>query len=349
MDEEESEANMGKVGIAVVGAGYWGPNLVRNFVADEGCEVRWVCDLDKDRAAKLAGRYGITGVTDDLAEVLADPQVQGVAIATPAQTHAGIAEACIAAGKDLLIEKPLAADVKTGRAIVEKADNAGTIVMTDHTFCYTSTVAKIRDLVQSGDIGDFGYYDSVRVNLGLVQADVDVVWDLAPHDFSIIDFITPDRVRPVSVSAVGSDPLGVGHACVAYVTIRMSNGAIAHVHLNWLSPVKIRTVIIGGSEKMLMWDDTKPAQRLSIYESGAQIGDLSERERREVLVQYRSGDMVAPAIAEKEALAEVVSEFRQCIESRRKPATDGWAGLRVLEMLDAASVSLRTGGAPVFL
>jgi predicted dehydrogenase len=338
---------MGQVGIAVIGAGYWGPNLVRNFTADEGCTVRWICDLDTERAMRLANRHGVPGVTADLAEVLADPEVDGVAIATPARTHAGIAEACITAGKDMLIEKPLAANLEAGRAIAEMADAAGAVLMTDHTFCYTSVVGRIRDLVQSGDIGSFGYYDSVRVNLGLVQSDVDVIWDLAPHDFSIIDYIVPDGVRPVSVSAVGSDPLGVGHVCVAYVTVRMSNGAIAHVHLNWLSPVKIRTVIIGGSEKMLMWDDTKPAQRLSIYESGAQLGDLSERERREKLVSYRSGDMVAPAIPETEALGGVVAEFLHCVESRRKPATDGWSGVRVLEMLDAASVSLRTGGAPV--
>jgi predicted dehydrogenase len=338
---------MGQVGIAVVGAGYWGPNLVRNFTADEGSTVRWVCDLDTDRAARLAGRYGVQGVTGDLGEVLADPDVDGVAIATPARTHAGIAEACIAAGKDMLIEKPLASTLDAGRANAEIAEAAGAVLMTDHTFCYTSTVARIRHLVQSGDIGSFRYYDSVRVNLGLVQADVDVIWDLAPHDFSIIDYILPDGVRPVSVTAVGSDPLGVGHACVAYVTVQMSDGSIAHVHLNWLSPVKIRTIIIGGSDKMLMWDDTKPAQRLSIYESGAQLGDLSERERREALVSYRIGDMVAPALPETEALGAMAAEFRTCIENRSKPATDGWAGVRVLELLDAASRSMAAGGSPV--
>ncbi len=335
---------MGQTGIAVVGAGYWGPNLVRNFAADEGSTVRWVCDLDLARAGRLAGRYGVTGVTDSLTEVLADPDVRGVAIATPARTHGKIAEACIEAGKDVLIEKPLAADVESGRAIVEKADAAGAIVMTDHTFCYTSAVGRIRETVRGGDLGSFHYYDSVRINLGLVQSDVDVIWDLAPHDFSILDFIVPDGVNPVSVSAVGSDPLGVGHACVAYVTVTMSNGAIAHVHLNWLSPIKVRSVMIGGSDRMLVWDDTRPTQRISIYDTTATIGDLSERERREALVSYRIGDMVAPALPEVEALAEVAREFREAIESRRAPATDGWAGLRVLTLLDAASRSLESGG-----
>jgi predicted dehydrogenase len=187
----------------------------------------------------------------------------------------------------------------------------------------------------------------VRINLGLVQADVDVMWDLAPHDLSIIDFIMPDDVVPVSVSAVGSDPLGVGHACVAYVTVHLSNGAIAHMHLNWLSPVKVRSVMIGGSDRMLVWDDIKPAQRLSIYDAGADLGDMSEPSRREALVAYRIGDMVAPALPEVEALSRVAAEFRTAIETRDAPETDGWSGLRVLAMLDAAARSLEAGGASV--
>lgn len=336
-----------KTGIAVVGAGYWGPNLVRNFAGAENVDVRWVCDLDGGLAAGLAERFKVERWTTSLADVLADPDVAGVAIATPAGTHAVIAEACFDAGKDVLVEKPLASNLEEGRSLVRKADDTGRVLMIDHTFCYTSTVQHLRDVIRSGEIGDFQYYDSVRINLGLVQSDIDVIWDLAPHDLSILDFILPDDVVPVTVTAQGSDPLGVGHACVAYVTIEMSNGSLAHLHLNWLSPVKVRTILIGGSDKMMVWDDLKPTQRLSIYDAGARLGDLSEPRRREALVSYRIGDMVAPAIPEKEALGRVAAEFVQAIKTRQAPATDGRAGLRVLELLDAARRSLDASGTPV--
>jgi predicted dehydrogenase len=279
--------------------------------------------------------------------VLADDAVSGIAIATPVTTHAPIAAACFAAGKDVLLEKPLADSLDAGLALVEHAESAGAVLMVDHTFCYTSSILHIRDLVQDGDLGLIQYYDSIRINLGLVQTDVDVMWDLAPHDFSIIDFILPEDVFPVSIAAVGSDPLGVGHVCVAYVTVTLSNGSMAHMHLNWLSPVKIRKVMIGGSKRMLVWDDTKPAQRLSIYDAGADLSDASESNRREALVAYRVGDMIAPALPEVEALSRVAAEFRTAINDRTNPATDGRSGLRVLAMLDAASRSLQEGGRSV--
>ena len=334
-------------GIAVVGAGYWGPNLVRNFSGASHSEVRWVCDLDGDLAASLAGRMRVERSTASLDDVLSDPDVAGVAIATPAGTHAAIAAACFDAGKDVMVEKPLASNLAEGKALVDQAERLGRILMTDHTFCYTSTVQHLRDVIRSGEIGDFQYYDSVRINLGLVQSDIDVIWDLAPHDLSILDFILPAGIKPVSVAAHGSDPIGVGHACVAYVTIEMSNGSIAHLHLNWLSPVKVRTILVGGSQKMMVWDDLKPTQRLSIYDAGAQLQDLSEPRRREALVSYRIGDMVAPAIPEKEALGRVAAEFLRAIDTRETPATDGRAGLRVLELLDAAQRSLEAGGVPI--
>jgi predicted dehydrogenase len=320
---------------------------VRNFAADEGSTVRWVCDLEGERAEQLAGRFGVERATSNLKDVLKDDDVSGVAIATPVATHSDIAAACLDAGKDVLIEKPLADSLKAGLAIVEHAESVGAVLMVDHTFCYTSSIRRIRDLVRGGDLGSIQYYDSVRINLGLVQSDVDVMWDLAPHDFSIIDFIMPDDVVPVSVAAVGSDPVGVGHVCVAYVVVHLSNGAIAHLHLNWLSPVKIRSVMIGGSQRMLVWDDVKPAQRLSIYDIGADLQDTSEPHRRETLVAYRVGDMVAPALPEVEALSRVVAEFRTAIAKRSTPETDGWSGLRVLAMLDAATRSLEEGGASV--
>lgn len=333
----------------MVGAGYWGPNLVRNYVQSDDCDVRWICDLDSDRAETLARRFGVARWTRSLADVLGDANVQGVAVATPARTHAAIADACLDAGKDVLIEKPLATSVEQGRALVAKAEQTERIVMTDHTFCYTETVRHLRSVIRSGEIGEFRYYDSVRINLGLIQSDVNVIWDLGPHDLSILDFILPVDIEPVVVTAQGSDPLGVGHACIAYVAIEMSDGSLAHLHLNWLSPVKVRTILIGGSEKMMVWDDMRPAQRLSIYDASARLQDLPDSRRREALASYRIGDMVAPAISEKEALVRVVTEFTQSIRTRQPPATDGHAGLRVLELLDAAGRSLEAGGVPVRL
>lgn len=282
---------MRETGIAVVGAGYWGPNLVRNFVADEGCTVRWVCDLDGDSAARLAGKFGIERSTLRLEDVLADDEVSGVAIATPVGTHAAIAAACFDAGKDVLIEKPLAHSLEAGIQLVKHAESVGSMLMVDHTFCYTSSVQHISEQIRGGALGSVQYYDSVRINLGLVQSDVDVMWDLGPHDFSIIDYIMPDDVVPVSVAAQGSDPLGVGHACVAYITVHLSNGAIAHMHLNWLSPVKIRSILIGGSNKMLVWDDINPAQRLAIYDAGADLSDASTPDRVKALVANRKSTL----------------------------------------------------------
>ncbi len=345
--QQLENVGMSQTGIGVIGAGYWGPNLVRNFNSSESADVRWVCDIDEDAAARLARRFGVERWTSSLDDVLADESVSGVAIATPAGTHGPIAERCFDAGKDVLVEKPLANDLDVGRRLVDRADAEGRVLMTDHTFCYTGTVQYLRQALRAGDIGDFQYYDSVRINLGLVQSDIDVIWDLAPHDLSILDFILPDGITPVSVAAQGSDPLGVGHPCVAYVSIQLSNGAIAHLHLNWLSPVKVRTILIGGSDRMMVWDDLKPTQRLSIYDSGATLETDSEAVRRRALVSYRIGDMVAPAISETEALALVAQEFVQSIENRSAPATDGHAGLRVLELLEAARRSLEMDGSPV--
>jgi predicted dehydrogenase len=332
------------VTIAVVGAGYWGPNVARNIALSDLTQLSWICDLDTDRAARLARHFGEARVTSDLNEVLDDVSVDGVAIATPVATHASIAEACLKAGKHVLIEKPLASSVSEGSALVELARSEGVVLMTDHTFCYTAVVARIRDMVHGGELGDLLYYDSVRVNLGLVQSDIDVFWDLAPHDLSILDFVLPHAVRPVSVSAWGADPLGVGRDCIGHLSLALSNGALAHAHLNWLSPSKIRTTIIGGSRRMLIWDDLRPAQRLSVFDAGVDIDDSDEVSRLEALVSYRIGDMVAPSLPEREALKSVVEEFAASISESRAPLTDGAAGLRVLEVLAAADRSRASQG-----
>jgi predicted dehydrogenase len=328
------------LGVAVVGAGYWGPNLVRNLSSVPEIDLRWVCDLDRQRAERVVGRYSSIGTTASLDDVLADPSVQAVAVATPARTHAELVERCLRAGRHVLVEKPLALDVADAERLVELARRAGLVLMCDHTYCYTPAVDELRRLVHSGEIGSLQFIDSVRINLGLVQPDADVLWDLAPHDLSILENILPADIHPTAVSAQGSDPIGAGKACVAYLNVRLSNGGIAHLHANWLSPIKVRTMIVGGSRRMVVWDDLNPPQRLSVYDSGVDLQTSSDAHR----VSYRTGEVRAPALPEREALRGVAVEFLRSIREGRAPLTDGLSGLRVLRVLEAASRSLRAHG-----
>jgi predicted dehydrogenase len=340
---------MEPVGVAVVGAGYWGPNLVRNLGSFEGTTVRWVCDIDIDKARQAAKQAGARA-TDSLDDLLSDPGVEAVAIATPAATHVDVALACLESGRHVLVEKPLAMSVADGEKILTLAATGDRVLMCDHTYCYTPAVRKIRDWIRSGTLGNVQYVDSVRINLGLVQHDVDVFWDLASHDLSILDFILPEECRPEAVSAHGADPLGSGQSCVGFLTMPLAQGGIAHVNVNWLSPTKVRRTIIGGSERIVLWDDLDPAQRLSMYDKGVDLQTPIEgEERRRALISYRVGDMVAPALPEVEALELVVREFAAAVRERRPALTDGFAGVRVLGILEAASRSLDMGGESVQL
>jgi predicted dehydrogenase len=337
------------LGVAVVGAGYWGPNLARNFASGPDWDLRWVCDLDQARAQKAAGSSGAR-TTPDLADVLADPDVHAVAIATPASTHSGIALQAIDAGKHVLVEKPLASNYADGEAIVVAAEQQGLVLMCDHTFCYTPAVQYLKSIVDDGTLGDVQFFDSVRINLGLVQHDIDVLWDLAPHDLSILDYVLPDGLRPVAVAAHGADPIGAGQDCVAYLTLQLPGGAIAHVHVNWLSPVKVRMTMIGGSRRTAVWNDMDPVMRVSVFDRGVDMVpqesmDLDTRARSRIA--YRTGDIHAPALSGQEALAGMVAEFAASIREGRPPRTDGRAGLRVLDILEAASQSLAYKGAVV--
>ncbi|MGH9119373.1 MAG: Gfo/Idh/MocA family protein [Acidimicrobiales bacterium] len=339
---------MKPIGMAVIGAGYWGPNLVRNILRRDDATLRWVCDLDINQAAKAVGRQSTVPITDDLDIVLDDPNVAAVAIATPAHTHTSVALACIDAGKHVLVEKPLATSVDEGRKLVDAARDAGVVLMCDHTYCYTPTVQRIHQLVRGGELGEIQYVDSVRINLGLVQSDIDVFWDLAPHDLSILDFVLADDARPVSVAAHGADPIGAGHSCVGYLTLPLANGGIAHAHVNWLSPTKVRTMHVGGSRRMLVWDDMHPAQRLSVHDRGVDLeGPMNLEARRDTLISYRVGDMIAPALGETEALQNVIAELVGAIRERRPAATGGESGLWVLEVLEAIDRSIDRGGAMV--
>jgi predicted dehydrogenase len=340
------------IGMAVIGAGYWGPNLVRTVLATADLRLQWLCDLDIERARTTLGPYTTVRATSSYDEVLADPGVAAVAIATPAATHFDLVRAALDAGKHVLVEKPLTSSAAEGDKLAALARRSGLVLMCDHTYCYTPAVRRIRDLVRGGEIGEVQFVDSVRINLGLVQPDVDVLWDLAPHDLSILDFVLPDDVRPVAVAAHTSDPIEARRACVAYLSVWLSNGALAHVHVNWLSPTKIRTTVFGGSRRTIVWDDTNPAGRLAIHDRGVdrlEADSLRGAERHQALISYRTGDTLVPALPEREALMSVMAEFSAAIADSRPALTDAEAGLRVLQLLEAASRSADSGGARVAL
>jgi len=341
---------MTPIGLAVVGAGYWGPNLVRSASATPELSLRWLCDLDAERAKRVLGPGSTVASTSSFEEVLADPGVAAVAIATPAATHFDLARAALEAGKHVLVEKPLTPSVAEGLKLAELAQRSDLVLMCDHTYCYTPAVQRIRQLIKDGEIGDIQFVDSVRINLGLVQPDVDVLWDLAPHDLSILDFVLPDDVTPVAVAAHKGDPLGTGRACLAYLSVWLSNGALAHVHVNWLSPTKIRTTLFGGSRRTIVWDDMNPVARVMIHDRGVDVVGaeaLGPDERRQALISYRLGDMYAPALPEREALRNVMSEFASAISEGRAPLTDAMFGVRVLALLEAATRSADNDGAKI--
>ena len=334
--------------VAVVGAGYWGPNLARNFRASPEWELAAICDVDRMRAQRLAELFGNVAVVTDLDELLTDPNLDAVAVATPAHTHHPVVMSALRAGKHVVVEKPLADSRARGLELVREADERGLILMADHTYCYTPAVMKIRELVADGQLGDILFIDSVRINLGLIQRDVDVFWDLAPHDLSIMDFILPGGLNATSVAAQGADPLGTGKSCIGYLSIPLEGGGLAHAHVNWLSPTKIRQMVVGGTKRTLLWDDLNPQQRLSVYDRGVDLAQqpANAAEREAAIVSYRLGDTWSPALPELEALSAMVSEFADSIRTLRAPRTDGRAGLRVLSILEAATRSLGKAGSP---
>ncbi|GGK98045.1 oxidoreductase [Salinibacterium xinjiangense] len=334
--------------VAVIGAGYWGPNLARNFRASTDWELAAICDLDRGRAEKLADSLGGIPVVTDLDQLLADPELDAVAVATPARTHHSVVISALHAGKHVVVEKPLADSREHALEMVREADERGLILMADHTYCYTPAVMKIRELIEDGALGDILFIDSVRINLGLIQPDVDVFWDLAPHDLSIMDFILPGGLNATTAAAQGADPLGAGKSCVGYLSLPLEGGAIAHVHVNWLSPTKIRQMVVGGTKRTLVWDDLNPQQRLSVYDRGVDLTQVSTTaaDRAAATVSYRLGDTWSPALPEREALSAMATEFADSIRLARAPRTDGHAALRVLSVLEAATRSLALSGAP---
>ncbi len=341
---------MSPIGLAVIGAGYWGPNLVRTTMVTPALQLHWLCDIDEERARTVLGRYSTVKATTRYEEVLADPAVSAVAIATPAATHFDLVRAALEAGKHVLVEKPLTSSVSEAVKLADLAEQFRLVLMCDHTYCYTPAVRRIRELIRGGEIGELQYVDSVRINLGLVQPDIDVLWDLAPHDLSILDFVLPEEVTPVAVAAHTVDPIGNGRACLGYLSVWLSTGALAHMHVNWLSPTKIRTTLFGGSRRTIVWDDMNPAARLMLHDRGVDRtpgGALAPDDRRQALISYRVGDIQVPALPEREALMSVLAEFAGAIAEHRHPLTDGRAGIRVLQLLEAATRSADDGGTRV--
>ena len=327
--------------IGVIGYGYWGPNLVRNFMEAQGSTVVAVCDLRTERLGQLQLRYPTIRTTSDACSLFKDPSLDAIVIATPVSTHFELAMAALKSDKHVLVEKPLAANSEQSRQLIEEAARRKRVLMVDHTFVYTGAVRKIRELITANALGDIYYYDAVRVNLGLFQHDVNVIWDLAIHDLSIMDYVLPEKATAVSATGISHVPGQPEN--VAYITLFFDNPQIAHVHVNWLTPVKVRHTLIGGSDKMILYDDLEPSEKVKIYDKGITVSQSPEAVY-EMLVSYRSGDMWAPRLEATEALQIEALHFIDCIENGARPETSGEAGLRLVQIVEAAEKSLRAKG-----
>jgi predicted dehydrogenase len=338
--------SMGEIGVAIVGCGYWGQNLVRNFWELEEAKVQMVCDLDARLLARTLRRYPTVEPARDYQAALRHPGVEAVVLATPVSTHYTFARQALESGKHVLVEKPLAQRAEEVLELIELAERQRRTLMVDHTFLYTAAVRRMKQLVDAGQLGDLLYYDSVRINLGLVQSDTNVLWDLGPHDFSIMDHLC--GFDPVSVSAVAARHLDCPFENIAYVNVRFDSNLIAHFHLNWLAPVKVRLTLVGGSKKMLVYDDTEPSEKVKIYDRGITVAKNPERRAR-LLAGYRNGDMLAPQLDNTEALRLAAREFTSSIAEARPPLTDGSSAYRVVRLLEAAQQSIEQNGREVEL
>lgn len=341
-----SQKTPAQIPVAVVGCGYWGPNLIRNFVACPATRVEAVCDKDPERLRRVQALYPQVELVTDFREVLADPRVEAVAIATPVGAHFALASAALKAGKHVLLEKPLAATTREAEALISLAERGSRVLMVDHTYIYSAPVMKMKELIDDQHLGDIYYIDGVRINLGLFQHDVNVLWDLAPHDLSIIDYLL-GRV-PRTVAATGTCHTGGDIEDVAYLNLDFGGNLLVSVHVNWLSPVKVRHLIIGGSRRSLVYNDLEPVEPLKIYDRGITVAETPE-ERQGVLISYRTGDIWSPHVDRSEPLQNMVAHFADCIRNGRRPLTDGEAGLRVVRVLEAAQRSIKAQGGRITL
>jgi predicted dehydrogenase len=330
--------------VGVIGYGYWGPNIVRNFYSIDGFRVHTICDKSPDCLQRVKKAYPSVKVTSNASEVVESPDIDVVAVVTPVWTHYELAKAALINGKHVFVEKPFTCNSQQAEELIELAEKKSLKIMVDHTFLFTGAVRKIRQLVDNGSLGDLYYYDSLRVNLGLFQHDVNVIWDLAPHDLSIMDYIIRDN--PEAIVATGESHLN-GHEDVAFITLYFPRNIIAHVNVNWLSPVKVRTTLIGGEKKMLVWNDLEADEKVKVYDKGVSI--KNRENLHQLLVSYRSGDMWAPQVEQLEALRAELLYFHECITQNATPFNDGAAGLRVVRMLEAAAQSIRKRSEAVLL
>ncbi|MFC7397076.1 Gfo/Idh/MocA family protein [Chelatococcus sp. GCM10030263] len=338
--------NGSTIGVGIIGYGYWGPNLARSVAGVDGCHVAAIADGAEDALARAAKMHPSAHLSRDWRDVIADPSVDAVMIATPVRTHFELARAALRAGKHVLVEKPMTETSEEASILIEEAARRNRVLMVDHTFVYTGAVQKIRDLISLGIVGDIFYYDSTRINLGLFQRDVNVMWDLAVHDLAILDFVLDDK--PVAISASGADHFNGSRENMAHIVLYFSRGTIAHLNVNWLAPVKVRRTLIGGSQRMIVYDDLEPSEKVKIYDRGVNV-TASPEQVYEMRVSYRIGDMWAPQISVKEALVTEVEHFVDCIANNALPLTNGHSGLAVIEYLECATQSLRQRGHPIEL
>jgi predicted dehydrogenase len=332
------------VRFGIIGYGYWGPNVVRNLDQSEKAQVFAICDQSaaaRDRAQKA---YPQANVHSDPAELLASAEIDAIAVVTPVWTHYELAKAALENGKHIFVEKPFTSNTKQAEELVNLAARKNLKIMVDHTFLFTGAVRKIKQLLQEDALGKLYYYDSTRVNLGLFQHDVNVIWDLAPHDLSIMDYLITQR--PEAIVATGQSHLN-GFEDIAFITVYFPDKVIAHINVNWLSPVKVRTTLIGGEKKMLVWNDQAADEQVKVYDKGVTV--TSREGVYNLLVNYRSGDMWAPRLERAEALTHELDYFVDCIVKDKTPMNDGEAGMRVVKMLEASTQSLRQRGALVYL
>lgn len=333
------------INVALVGYGYWGVNLLRNLTSIKNCNVAGVCESNENRHAAIKELYPDAIVVSNYSTVLSNPKIDAVVIATPVDTHYELAKQALLSGKHVLVEKPLTSSTNTAQELVELARSKDLLLMVDHTFLYSGAVEKIRELVDLGTIGKLQYLDSTRINLGLIQSDINVLWDLAPHDLSILAAVSDEK--PVSVVASGVSHIGTGIENIAYMTLQYESGFIAHFNCSWSSPVKVRTMLIGGDKKMVVYDDINPTEKVKVYDSGYVC--KNDEDRRKIRVDYRIGDIHVPKISTHEPLKKMLEDFIYCIQHGATPRSNAELGLQVVKILEAAQVSISNDGKKVLL
>lgn len=330
---------------AIIGYGYWGPNLVRNFSGVANTRVHTVADLRPERLEIVKKNYPSVHVTSDIDSIWSNKEIDAVIIATPVFTHFDLARKALNSGKHVLLEKPMTDTVAHAQELIALANEKKLVLMVDHTFLYTSAVQKMKQLIDSGDIGSVKYFDSTRINLGLIQQDVNVLWDLAPHDISILDYLVP--ASPRSVQATGISHIHNGIENIAYLTVNYDHDFIAHFSCSWSSPVKIRMMLLGGDKKMVVFNDMEPTEKIRIYDTAHKV--TSDEEKQKVLIDYRVGDVFIPKLELKEALSGMANDFISAITKGTKPVASYESGLNTIRILEAAQISIKENGREVLL